>query len=435
MKHEGWDDVFLDIDAGTGIAAGERWERALTEAASRCEAVLFLISRAWLASRWCLKEFELAYRLNKRLFGLLLEDIPQRGFAGQPHPQLATRRAPFGRRPRQAASYCSFYRQARRRTFSEDALRRLKTGLQRAGLDSRFFAWPPKDDPDRPPYRGLRPLEAEDAGIFFGRDAFIEEFWITCAAFATPPHLAFLSFSAHPAQGSLHSYVQAYCRGSNATIGISLSFPSCVRNAPSSRAKPGFCARSKARMRQLKPEYRGSTWKRPLKMAPQSSALSSKRLSTRQRCFHAISTWMQRQPTLILPIDQAEELFHAEAQDEAIRFLRLLDSSSPILDTPSITAVFTIRSDNYERLQLANELQDIRAIRDRPAARTEGSLRGGHQGARTTAGRNQPQPQDRRELSSMRCLPTWKPATPQTLSPCSRSRWNDFTRNTIPVVN
>ena len=41
----------------------------------------------------------------------------------------------------------------------------------RAGLDARFFQWPPEDDPDRPPYRGMRPLEAEDAGIFFGREA------------------------------------------------------------------------------------------------------------------------------------------------------------------------------------------------------------------------------------------------------------------------
>jgi hypothetical protein len=35
--------------------------------------------------------------------------------------------------------------------------------------------WPPKDEPGRPPYRGLKPLEAEDAGIFFGRDAPIVE--------------------------------------------------------------------------------------------------------------------------------------------------------------------------------------------------------------------------------------------------------------------
>ena len=36
---EGWDDLFLDLDPERGIAAGERWERALNEAARRCEAV------------------------------------------------------------------------------------------------------------------------------------------------------------------------------------------------------------------------------------------------------------------------------------------------------------------------------------------------------------------------------------------------------------
>jgi len=68
--------VFLDLDPTRGIAAGERWERSLNEAASRCEAVVFLISRAWLGSRWCLREFNLAHRLNKRLFGVLIEVIP-----------------------------------------------------------------------------------------------------------------------------------------------------------------------------------------------------------------------------------------------------------------------------------------------------------------------------------------------------------------------
>jgi hypothetical protein len=54
---EGWDELFFDRDPERGIVAGERWERALNEAANRCEAVLFLVSRAWLSSDWCLKEF------------------------------------------------------------------------------------------------------------------------------------------------------------------------------------------------------------------------------------------------------------------------------------------------------------------------------------------------------------------------------------------
>jgi tetratricopeptide (TPR) repeat protein len=76
LASQGWDDVFLDLDPQRGIAAGDRWERAPNQAALRCEAVVFLVSRSWLASDWCLKEFNLAHRLNKRLFGLLIEDIP-----------------------------------------------------------------------------------------------------------------------------------------------------------------------------------------------------------------------------------------------------------------------------------------------------------------------------------------------------------------------
>ena len=44
LDENGWDDVFLDLDAERGIAAGQRWERQLLEAASRCVAVIFLVS-------------------------------------------------------------------------------------------------------------------------------------------------------------------------------------------------------------------------------------------------------------------------------------------------------------------------------------------------------------------------------------------------------
>jgi hypothetical protein len=53
LAAQGWKDAFLDLDPERGIAAGERWERALHEAANRCEAVIFLVSANWLASGWC----------------------------------------------------------------------------------------------------------------------------------------------------------------------------------------------------------------------------------------------------------------------------------------------------------------------------------------------------------------------------------------------
>jgi TIR domain len=72
LASEGWNDVFLDLDPERGIAAGERWERALHAAANLCEAVIFLVSAKWLESGWCLKEYSLARGLNKKLFAALI---------------------------------------------------------------------------------------------------------------------------------------------------------------------------------------------------------------------------------------------------------------------------------------------------------------------------------------------------------------------------
>jgi len=50
LAEHGWDDVFLDIDPERGLVAGQRWQEALKAAADRCEAVLFLVSPAWVRS-------------------------------------------------------------------------------------------------------------------------------------------------------------------------------------------------------------------------------------------------------------------------------------------------------------------------------------------------------------------------------------------------
>jgi hypothetical protein len=150
-------------------------ERALNQAAYRCEAVLFVVSRAWLDSGWCLKEFNLAHRLNKRLFGLLVEDLAVADLPVNLTSTWQLVRLGAGRDHVMLRVIMPFTGDETHVTFSMEGLARLKAGLQRAGLDTRFFAWPPEGDPNRPPYRGLRPVEVEDAGIFFGRDAPIVE--------------------------------------------------------------------------------------------------------------------------------------------------------------------------------------------------------------------------------------------------------------------
>jgi hypothetical protein len=168
----GWnDEIFLDLDPERGITAGERWERVLHAVAHRCEAVLFLISSAWLASTWCRRELNLAHRLNKRLFGLLFENLPAGALPEEIAHTWQIVRLATGRDHIVLRTVMPITHEEAHVSFSAEGLARLRQGLKRAGLDPKYFDWPP----NRPPYRGLRPLEAEDAGIFFGRDAPIVE--------------------------------------------------------------------------------------------------------------------------------------------------------------------------------------------------------------------------------------------------------------------
>jgi hypothetical protein len=63
-------------------------------------------------------------------------------------------------------------------------------------------------------------------------------------------------------------------------------------------------------------------------------------------------------PALILSIDQGEELFLAEGTEEAEKFLALLKDLLTAA-TPNVIALVTIRSDSYERLQLAKPLEGV----------------------------------------------------------------------------
>lgn len=171
LAGEGFDEIFLDLDPARGIAAGDRWERALNEAANRCEAVVFLVSRAWIASGWCRKEMGLAHRLNKRMFGVLIEDLAVEEVPKDLTGEWQLVHLASGCDGIQLRAVLPITHVEETVTFSAEGLLRLKHGLESAGLNPKHFPWPPAGDPERPPYRGFLPLEAEDAGIFFGRDA------------------------------------------------------------------------------------------------------------------------------------------------------------------------------------------------------------------------------------------------------------------------
>ena len=67
-------EIFLDVDPGSGLQAGTRWKDALRRANARCEAVICLLSVNWEASHECKVEYRTAENLNKQIFVARLEE-------------------------------------------------------------------------------------------------------------------------------------------------------------------------------------------------------------------------------------------------------------------------------------------------------------------------------------------------------------------------
>ena len=160
----GWNDLFLDLDPERGLKAGDRWQAALKQAAERCELVIFLVSPEWRASEWCVAEFLLAKNLNKRIFGVIVDPIPLEKLPVEMTGEWQLVDLTAGKRDHKVTVTPPPGDNKVSVAFAKDGLERLRIGLMQAGLDARYFAWPPENDPDRAPYRGLEPLEVGRRG-------------------------------------------------------------------------------------------------------------------------------------------------------------------------------------------------------------------------------------------------------------------------------
>lgn len=363
LEANGWDDVFLDLDPERGIAAGERWERRLYEAANRCEAVLFLISRSWLASDWCVREYDLAVKLNKRIFGLLIEDMP---IAKLPAHISGTWQVVNLAEGEDHHTFRAVQPDGVEGhvTFSAGGLRRLKAGLERAGLDPRFFAWPPAGDPLRPPYRGLRPLEAEDAGIFFGREAPIIAALdqLRGLADAAPPRFltilgasgsgksSFLRAGLLPrlARDDRHFLTLPPIRPERQVISGDTGLLRALETVFRERG----IARTRAALREAI-ERGASALLSLLAELAGNAALPEAETGT--------ATIREVRLSIVLPIDQGEELFASAGREEASLFLPMLRDLLLATELPLIV-LMTIRSDAFDSLQGEAALAEVPSV-------------------------------------------------------------------------
>ena len=355
-------EIFLDMRHAAAIHRLVRWKDALRQASDRCEAVICLLSENWQASE-CANEYQFAVSLNKRILGARIgplageiptQEWPQIDLVGEgaiTEVDIGDGGGPVG--------------------FLSEGLYELQKRIVSAGIGPESFDWPPPTDRQRAPYRGWASLEEADAGVFFGRDAQL---------------LAGLD----ALRGMRRSGVQSLF----VVLGVSAV-------GKSSFLRAGLLPRLRRDDRDfllldiVRPQRNALTGEHGLAQAISATrerlGLTAPSLKEIERACRGgdsarLMGWLREarqaastnrpgdgpSPTLVLPIDQGEELFSPDASTEAPVFLelitRLADTSATSQtgrdDTGrgselGLIVVVTIRTNDYHLVQTAPQLAPL----------------------------------------------------------------------------
>jgi WD40 repeat protein len=349
-------EIFLDISEDLGLAPGQRWKDALRQANQRCEAVICLVSQSWGSSPECKTEYRTAETLGKQILVARLEDVGDNDitaewqrcdlFAGGPQTEILASDTPV--------------------RFNAAALDQLKKAIEGTGIGPENFVWPPRSDPLRAPYRGWEPFEDIDAGVFFGRDAAImrgtdelrkmrlsgvKSLFVVLGPSGSGKS-SFLRAGLIPRlqRDDRNFVVLGTVRPGRSAItgddGLAAAIHSARRELKLPSAPP---------LGEIKKICRDGNHERLHELLAELRDTASQRLAQTATCspHRQVSG-----PTLVLPLDQAEELFAAEsvsaqAAQEAERFLELLAGAIGRINSDEVRLIVaaTIRTDRYEAMQ------------------------------------------------------------------------------------
>lgn len=351
--------IFLDSDAHTGMVGGEEWEATLRRNLASCQALLCLISKNWEASKECHYEYKDADGRGKTIFCARLEPDAGLGLIsrfqrrelyvdnGQPTTAIDLK---DGQPPV---------------VFSTDGLERLLRDLRLPHPGADSFTWPPPEDPDRAPYRGWLPYDSRDAAVYFGRDGEVASAVSTLEEMQNTGHNG-LFVILGPSGTGKSSFLRAGIlprldlRPERFTVldvvrpgrGAALTGDTGLAKAIAEvRNRLGL---NTPTLGEIKSHWIGDSSKaRALLVECQDRAAE-------------LANDPTAAPVFVVPLDQAEELFSAEAGPEATALLGLIRDllSPPDQASTALRMIVaaTIRTDRYEAMQTAEELSGVDAV-------------------------------------------------------------------------
>ena len=352
------EEIFLDLDPHTGIRPGERWKQALQRANSRCEAVICLLSAHWAASHECTTEFRYAETLNKTIVCARLEPLPESGVTSEwQRCDLFVGDGPTTEIRVDAGEPV---------VLAIEGLHRLLEALRALGIGAEYFPWPPPQDPDRAPYRGWGPLDEADAAVFFGRDAQIVQGLDELRGMRSSGVKSLLVILG-PSGAGKSSFLRAGLlprlrRDDRKFLPMDIVRPErAVLTGERGLAHAIYHLRTGLGLHQpLLGEIKNAC--HPEHVERLRGWLAAARQAARARLLDVPAD--QPAPTLVLPLDQGEELFSADAGPQAPQFLQILAAllRREAGITPGLIVAVTIRADRYEPLQTAPELAGIQSV-------------------------------------------------------------------------
>ena len=245
--------------------------------------------------------------------------------------------------------------------FNTAALYQLRKAIEGTGVGPQNFVWPPTTDPRRAPYRGWEPFEDIDAGVFFGRDAAIVRGLDELRA------MRFRLLARLSGRKSLFVVLGPSGSGKSSFLRAGL-IPRLQREdrrfvvlgimRPQRNALTGDHGLAAAidTARQAPEAGRRRRWVRsrpPACTTPTGSMSCWWRCARRPRERLADAGQDGPAPTLVLPLDQAEELFSADAGPQAEQFLTLIAELIGRINATEVGLIVaaTIRTDRYEVMQ------------------------------------------------------------------------------------
>lgn len=321
--------VFLDL---ADFRNGDRWRYRLDELGRHCDAVIACLSDNWIGSAECIREFTFAESRNKPLFAVIVKKI--------------TRSIPSFVSAIQFSDVSTPLQEVR-------GFELLRAGLLSAQVAPNTFPWPPIEEPTRSVFRGLLPLDVQDAAVFFGRDAHIAR------------SISALRHLRDGAAERLLVILGASGSGKSSFLraGIIARLKRDVDNfvvlpvvRPGNAAISGDHGLNSGLSSALGIDVQISSGDDLLKLFESLRSTAIERISSIKAASG--DTFSAKPPTIVLPIDQAEELFNTE-NSETDSFCDIVEEA--IFRDQNALIIATIRSNSYEALQsgLMPESQEL----------------------------------------------------------------------------